>query len=172
MKTSMTKKDLATVAGYTYRRLYDIDRELPAEKKLFVPADDGKYDLPMFVQRWVAYNVENETGNIEDLDEVKAIHERVKIRKTELEVARMEGSLVDVADARKLWGDVAAIVTQNLLHLPSQLAPMLRMMENTETIAHIIDTQIRKRLEIIAETPLPDYAAQEEAESPEEEEEA
>ena len=29
MGVSMTKKELATIAGYTYRRLYDIDRDLP-----------------------------------------------------------------------------------------------------------------------------------------------
>lgn len=155
----LTKKELAQAAGYTYRRLHDIDRDLPKEKKLFVAGEGGKYDLALFVQRWVAYNVDHECADGEDLDAVKARHEVVKTQKTELEVARMRGQLIDVQDVRRLWGDVANTVTQNLLHLPSKLAPQLMMMENQEVIASIIDEGIRNILNTIAETPLPDYAA-------------
>lgn len=156
----MTKKELATIAGYTYRRLYDIDRDLPADKKLFVASEGGnKYDLALFVQRWVEYNVNHETDGIEDLDVVKARHEAVKIEKTELEVARMRGQLIDVQDVKRLWGDIANTVMQNMLHLASKVAPMLRMMDNTEMIANIIDTEMRKSLNDIANTPLPVYAA-------------
>jgi len=159
MAQSMTKKELANIAGYTYRRLHDIDRNLPDNKKLFVESEGGKYDLALFVQRWVKYNVENEAGDEDDLDLVKARHEAVKMQKTELEVDKMRGQLVDVQDVRKLWGDIAATVTQNLLHLPTTLAPQLRMIENQEVISSVIDEGIRRVLNEIADTPLPDYAA-------------
>lgn len=159
MAQSMTKKELANIAGYTYRRLHDIDRDLPDNKKLFVESEGGKYDLALFVQRWVKYNVENEAGDEDDLDLVKARHEAVKMQKTELEVDKMRGQLVDVQDVRKLWGDIAATVTQNLLHLPTTLAPQLRMIENQEVISSVIDEGIRRVLNEIADTPLPDYAA-------------
>ena len=75
MGVSMTKKELATIAGYTYRRLYDIDRDLPEGKKLFVKGEGEKYDLAIFVQKWVEYNVAQETpDDWEDLDLVKAKH--------------------------------------------------------------------------------------------------
>ena len=159
MSVEMTKKELANIAGYTYRRLYDIDRDLPQEKKLFVPGEGGKYDLALFVQRWVEYNVNNETDGIEDLDAVRARHEAVKIEKTELEVARMRGALIDVQDVKRLWGDIANTVMQNMIHLASKVAPMVRMMDNTEMIANVIDTEVRKTLTDIANTPLPTYAA-------------
>lgn len=165
----MTKKELASIAGYSYRRLYDIDRELPQEKKLFVPGEVGnKYDLAMFVKRWVDYNVNNETDSIEDLDVLKARHEAVKIEKTELEVARMRGQLIDVQDVKRLWGDITNTITQNMLHLASKVAPMLRMMDNTEVIANVIDTEMRKVLNDIANTPLPAYAAEDDEEGSEE----
>lgn len=157
----LTKKELAQAAGYTYRRLYDIDRDLPKEKKLFVAGEGGKFDLALFVQRWVAYNVDNECAAAEDLDAVKARHEIVKTQKTELEVARMRGQLIEVQDVRRLWGDVANTVTQNLLHLPSKLSPRLLMLDNQDMIAAILDEGIRGVLNKIAETPLPDYAAEE-----------
>ena len=166
----MTKKELAEVAGYTYRRLYDIDKGQPDNQKLFVESKGGKYDLALFVQRWVRYNVNNETSDIDDLDTVKARHEIVKTQKTELEVAKMRGQLVDVQDVKKLWGDIANTVMQNLIHLPSKLAPQLRMMESQERIAAILDEGIRQVLNEIAETPLPEYAADEPSEDEEDEE--
>lgn len=172
MGISLTKKELATVAGYTYRRLYDIDRDLPEGKKLFVKSEDGKYDLAIFVQKWVDYNVASEVpDDWQDLDLVKAKHEVVKTQKTELEVARMRGQLIDVQDVRRLWGDIANTVMQNLIHLPSKVAPMVQMMDNVEVIASIMDEEIRKILEEIAETPLPDYAAEETEEESEVEDE-
>lgn len=154
----MTKKELAQIAGYTYRRLYDIDRDQAPEKKLFVESEGGKYDLAIFVQRWVEYNVNNEAAEVDDLDTVKAKHEIVKTQKTELEVARMRGQLIDVQDVKRLWGDIANTVMQNLIHIPSKVAPMIRAMDNTEVIADIIGGEIRKALEEIADTPLPTYA--------------
>lgn len=166
----LTKKELATLAGYTYRRLYDIDRDLPQDKKLFVAGEGGKYDLAIFIQRWVEYNIQNaEIDNVEDLETVKARHEVVKTQKTELEVARMRGQLIDVQDCKKLWGDIAETVKQNLMHIADKIAPLLRMMDNTETIASVIRGEIYGVLEAIAETPLPVYAAETEADNEEQE---
>lgn len=152
---TMTKKQLAEVAGYTYRRLHDIDMGLPDGEKLFVKSEDGKYDLAYFVQRWVKYNVNNQTESDKSLDEVKAEHEQVKMRKTELEVMRLEGLLVDVYEVKKLWGDVAHTVMQSMLRLPTLLAPQVAGISSSDTAARIIDKEIRKVLEDIADTPLP-----------------
>ena len=113
------------------------------------------------MQRWVAYKVDEATGDGDDLDEAKAIHERIKTRKTMLEVKRLEGSLVDIGDVRKLWADIANTIMQSMLHLPSTIAPMVTMMDNHEVIARIIDEEIRKVLNMLADTPVPDYAATE-----------
>lgn len=161
MSISLTKKELAEVANYSYRRLHDIDKGLPAEKKLFVAGEGGKYDLALFVQRWVDYNVERQIGDDDDLDAVKARHEAIKMEKTELEVARMRGILVDVQDVRRLWGNVIESTKKNLLQLASRIAPTLLMLNSAEMAASIIDDEIRKALEQIADTPLPDYAARE-----------
>ena len=121
------------------------------------------------MQRWVDYNVNNEASEVDDLDTVKARHEVVKTQKTELEVARMRGQLIDVQDVKRLWGDIANTVMQNMIHLPSKLAPMLLMQDNAEVIADMIGKEIRAALEEIADTPLPTYAAEESSEESEEE---
>lgn len=170
MEKEATKKELAQIAGYTYRRLYDIDLSLPQEKKLFVKGDGGKYDLAVFVQRWVNYNVANEAAD-DDLEAVKAKHEKVKTQKTELEVARMRGQLIDVADVKRLWGDIANALSKNLLHIGSKVAPGLRMLDSTDVIQDIIDREVRTALESVADTPLPDYAEDQTQESEEEDDE-
>ena len=160
MSVEFTKKELASIAGYTYRRLHDIDTGLPANGKLFVKGEGGKYDLAIFVQRWVKYNIDVETADDATLDEVKAIHERVKTRK-----------LVDVQEVCKLWTTVASTVTQNLLRLPSKIAPQVTMMDNVEVISSIIDAEVRDILTNIADTPLPQEAMKESAEETEDEQE-
>lgn len=168
----MTKKELATIVGYSYHRLYDIDKELPENKKLFVNSQDGKYDLAVFVQRWVEYSVSQaDGGGDEDLDTVKARHEVIKAEKTQLEVDRMRGQLIDVADVKKLWGDIASTVSTNFCHLPSKIAPMLVMLDNVDIISGILDAEIRTVLNAIADTPLPEYAADEAKEEDEDDEE-
>lgn len=166
----LTKKELASIAGYTYRRLHDIDMGLPEGGKLFVKGEGGKYDLALFVQRWVQYNVDNETDAEQSLDDAKTRHEIIKTRKTELEVARLEGRLVDVYDIRKLWGTIASTVMQNLIRLPSKVAPRLIMMNNVDLISGILDEEIRTVLTDIAETPLPEDAATESNEEESDEE--
>ena len=76
-----------------------------------------------------------------------------------------------MTDVWRLWGDIANTVMQNLIHLPSKIAPMVQMMDNVEVIASIIDEEIRKILEEIAETPLPEYAAEDTEEESEGEDE-
>lgn len=157
----MSRKELAELTGLTYRQVFNINKKLSEEddgKALFVQGEDGKKcDLAVFVQRWVNYNAEKASAACEDLDAVKAQHETVKMRKTQLEVERMEGALVDVQEVRRLWGDIANTVMQGMLHLPSTLSPMVRGLENIEVITNVIDTEIRKTLELLSETPLPAY---------------
>lgn len=166
----LTKKELATIAGYTYRRLHDIDMSLPENGKLFVKGEGGKYDLALFVQRWVKYNVDNETDTEQSLDDAKMRHELVKTRKTELEVAKLEGRLVDVYEIRRIWGGVANTIMQNMIRLPSKVAPRLIMVGNVDLISGILDEEIRTVLNGIADTPLPAEAAEETSEEEDDEE--
>jgi len=155
---TMTREQLAELAGYSYRQLYNIDKELAEDKKLFVKGEGKKCDLALFVRRWAQYNADKAAGDGKDLEEVKAAHERVKTRKTELEVARLEGSLVEVDDVRRLWEGICHQIMQGMLHLPTTIAPMVLMMDNQEAVTGIIDAEIRKVLRALAESPVPEYA--------------
>lgn len=154
-----TKVQISAISGYSDKQLNRIDKSLPEDGKLFVKSKDGKYDLAIFVQRWVKYRIEREySDDYTDLDLVKAKHEVVKTKKTELEVARLKGQLIDVQDVKQIWGDVLTPIVQNITNLPKKLAPLTASMDNAEIIASIWDEEIRKIFEDAAEAPLPDYA--------------
>lgn len=162
MAIYLMQKELAELVGKTDRQIRNIDKEQEDGKRLLVKGDGGKYDASVFVQRWVNLQIDKVTEGMEDLDAVKARHEIVKTEKTTLEVQKMRGELLDVTDVRKAWGDIANTVMQSMIHLPSTLAPMLRGLDNVEVIGSIIDAEIRRVLNGIADTPLPDYAVKSE----------
>lgn len=162
MNMDLTKKELATAAGYSYRRLFDIDAGLPPDKKLFVPSADGKYDLTAFIQRWVQYNIDKDAPAILSLDEAKARHEQIKIQKTELEVGKLRGELVDKEQMHNIWATAINALVQNLMRLPGLLAPQVHMIDNQELIAGIIENEIRNVLTSYATTPLPEETEAEE----------
>lgn len=170
MGWALTKKELATVAGYSYRRLHDIDMEQPKDKKLFVKSAENpnKYDLATFVQRWCAYNKDTVEEESEALSVVKAQHERVKKEKTEIEVARMKGEYVEIHEVQRLWGNLATIVRSRFVNLARKVAPSLVMIDNPERIEEIIDRDVRDALTMIANTPLP---GEENYQTPDEEDE-
>lgn len=174
MSIGMTKKELASLAGYTYRRLYDIDKSLPEDKKLFVQVtkEDGsraeRCDASLFVQRWVEYRLggEKQDGS-SDLNKVRAAHEEIKKRKTELEVEKMEGLMVPIAQVRTTWAQIAHTAVQSLMALPGRLAQRLVEMESAEAIGGIIEQEVRAVLTQLAENG-ESYAEQAEAEDAEE----
>lgn len=167
MAITLKQKELAELVGLTDRHIRRIDQTLEADDKLLVKAEDGRFDAAVFVQRYLAMKIREVTDGMDDLDAVKARHEIVKTEKTQLEVARMRGELLDFRDVRKAWGDIANSVMQAMMNIPGQVAPVIRGMESVEMISGILDGEIRRALENLSDSPLPAYAM----EMPEAEEE-
>ncbi len=167
MALALTKKELATLAGYSYRRLFDIDAALPREQKLFVrsEADEKKFDVALFVQRWVQYNTRMSEEESEELSAIKARHEAVKMEKTRIEVARMKGEYVSINALAPIWSEIAATVSERFNHLADKLAPSLVMIGDPDIIRGIIEREVRDAMSLMKTMPLPgDAEAAEEAE--------
>lgn len=150
---AMRGTELAELAGLSRRRIDQINAELPAEAKLLVKCEGG-YDAAHFVKKWVAYNVSKaKPEKALDLEEEKALHERSKREKTDIQISILKGDLVSMADATRAFVDVASSVRQRLCGLPAKLAVGLVMMEDPEEIQDKIDKEIRDTLTMLAETP-------------------
>ena len=160
MAVHLTQKELAELIGKTDRHLRRLDEAQEPDKKFLGKTEDGKYDAATFVQRWCDAQVNKIAESLGDLDAIKAKHEIVKTEKTQLEVAKMRGELLDFRDVRKAWGDIANTTMRSLLNVPGQVAPIIRGMDDLEMISNAIDGEIRQALEAIANTPLPSYATE------------
>ncbi len=168
---ALTKEELARVAGYSYRRLFDIDAGLPKEKKLFVRSedDDKKYDLSLFVQRWVAYNSQISEEESEELSAIKAKHEAVKMEKTKIEVSRLKGEYVSISELAPLWTQIAATVNERFNALATKVAPSLVMIGDPDIIEEIIEREVRDAQSLLSSMPRPE-AEDTDEEKPEEKE--
>lgn len=146
---SMYIKELAQLVGLTPRRLYQINEELDEDKKLFVrDSADKKADLATFVRRWVAYRESLVRGAGEmTLEEAKTRHEIIKTEKTRYEVKRLLGEYVPAGDVIALGQEIVGGVKNNLLHIPSTLAPVLCTMDDAEEIESVLTQAIREALE-------------------------
>ena len=156
---ALTKKELASISGRTYQWLYKIDLALPKDEKLFVSSETNpkKYDLALFVQRWVDYNV-SQAGGGEDSEElvtIKAQHEKVKKEKTELEVARMKAEMVSIQEVHQLWCNLTGLIRNRFVRLGHKVAPSLTQQESAEKIAEVIDREVRDALALLAKEPAP-----------------
>lgn len=172
MAITLKQKELAELVGLTDRHIRRIDQTLDPDEKLLVKAEDGRFDAAVFVQRYLAMKIREVTEGMDNLDAVKARHEIVKTEKTQLEVAKMRGELLDYRDVRKAWGDIVHAVTQAMMNIPGQVAPVIRGMESVEMIAGILDGEIRRGLENLADSSLPAYAVEAPEEKTDEEENA
>lgn len=157
MEKALTKKELASIAGYTYQRLHTIDMALPANEKLFVKSEEDpkKYDLATFVQRWVNYNKAASEQESEELSAVKARHELVKMEKTQIEVDRLKNELVSVSELAPLWSQIAAQVSDRFNNLAAKLAPSLVMIADADIIEAAIEREVRDAQSLLSGMPLP-----------------
>lgn len=160
MNLALTKKELASLAGYSYRRLHDIDAALPSNQKLFVKseADEKKFDLALFVQRWVAYNAQITEEESEELSSIKAKHEAVKMEKTKIEVSKLKGEYVSITELAPIWSQISATVAERFNSLPSKLAPSLVMIGDPDIIEEAIEREVRDAQSLLSSMPLPDAA--------------
>jgi len=158
MGIALTKKELASIAGYTYQRLHTIDMALPEKEKLFVKseANDKKFDLAIFVQRWVAYNKQAAEEESEELSTIKARHEAVKMQKTQIEVDRLRGEYVSIAELAPVWSQIAATVADRFNNMAMKLAPSLVMIADAEIIEAAIEREVRDALNLLSSMPMPE----------------
>lgn len=153
MELEMTQQKLAAMVGYSTRQLFNIDKELPDERKLFVKGIGGKFLLDMFVQHWVAYQVDKAQTGGEDLEALKAIHEKVKIERSRVELDKLKEELLDAHEVKRAWIDAATRCRQRMMEIPARVAPQLVGETDEKRVNRIIDGEIRAALTLIADEP-------------------
>lgn len=144
---------LTGIFGLSDRRV----RQL-AEEGIIVRAAKGRYKLVDSVKNYIlslklaaeGNNVDNPDGEL-DIDEEKALHERVKRHISELKLQTMKGELHKGEDVEKVMVDMLTSFKTRILNIPSKVAPVL---EDRDT-AYIKDRLTMEVTEALEE--LKDY---------------
>ena len=146
---------LANCLGITPRRV-----QLLAKQGAVVKLRRGVYDLEKSVQSYITYKLESleESQEQKSLDEIRADHERWKMRKTQLAVQLLEGKLHRAEDVERVWTKSAAAVRSRLLGIPVKASPQVAGMEDTGEIQQVLQREVAEALNEIAGYDPADFA--------------
>jgi len=139
---------LEKVIGVSDRRI----RQL-AEENIIIRAAKGRYKFVESVTNYIltlkvqadANNAESLDGEI-DLEEEKAIHERVKRHISELKLQTMRGELHKSEDVERVMMDMLASVRAKLLSMPTKLAPILVSRNDIDFVRNTINREVMEAL--------------------------
>ena len=152
----VSTEQLANCLGITTRRV-----QLLAKESVVLKLRRGTYDLEKSVQGYITYKVESleQSQEQKSLDEIRADHERWKMRKTQLAVRLMEGKLHRAEDVERVWTQSAAAVRSRLLGIPVKAAPQVVGMEDAGEVQKILQREVAEALNEIAAYDPADFAA-------------
>ena len=90
-------------------------------------------------------------GGTISLAEAQLRHELAKATKTEFEVAKLKGTLVDAYEAACAWGTMITSARNRALLIPSKIAPKVAAVSDVVSCQEILDREIRSFLTELSE---------------------
>ena len=157
----VTDIDSTTVSAAVLGNIFSVtDRRIRqmAEEGIIVRAAKGRYKLVESLKNYtLALKLAAEGANTDDpdgeinIDEEKALHERIKRHISELKLQVMKGDLHKAEDVERVMMDMLAAFKTRLMNIPSKVAPAL---ENRDA-AYIKDRLTKEVIEALNE--LKDY---------------
>lgn len=145
MSRQINAKQLAEILGISERRV----NQLVTEEGILTREPNGKFN----VQENVFKYFENKfrPGQEDELEIEKTLHERAKRKKTELQLALMEGRVHDAEDVERVMMDMLISFKSKIRALPVKIAPQINTNMNVAQIAELITTEIDSTLEELSE---------------------
>lgn len=142
--------EVAEFLDITTRRVYQL-----VKAEIIDRLPDGKFDLKDVSEKY--YEFKFGSGS-RDLNQVKAEHEEVKKRISELKLAKMEGKLHEADDVELIMTNMLVTFRNRILSIPSKLAPQLIGMKNIGKISDLIERELRDALNELSEYDLALFA--------------
>lgn len=148
-------KTLAECLGLTRQSLQRLTGD-----GIIVRVRRGVYDLGASVRGYIEYKLTaaKDGAASQSLESVKADHELLKMRKTELSVRLMEGKLHRAEDVERVMTQCAATVKSKMLAIPIKVSPEIAGLEDPARIQKILQREVADALNEVAEYDPADYA--------------
>jgi phage terminase Nu1 subunit (DNA packaging protein) len=143
---------LANILDITDRRV----RQL-VDEGILTKVKNGSYELIPTLKKYLLYIKTKSDNKIDgshsdkDYLEEKTMHERVKRKIAELELAQMEGKLHASEDIEREMTKMLAAFRAKILAIPSKLAPQLIAQSEISIIENILETEVYNALSELAE---------------------
>lgn len=143
---------LANILDVTDRRV----RQL-VDEGILTKVKNGSYELIPTLKKYLLYIKTKSDNQIDgshsekDYMTEKTIHERVKRKIAELELAQMEGKLHDSADIEREMAKMLAAFRAKILAIPSKLAPQLIAQSEISIIESILENEVYNALSELSE---------------------
>lgn len=135
---------LEKMIGVTDRRI----RQL-ADEGVLIRAAKGRYKLMDSIRNYIlSQKIRAEAASAEtledelDLEEEKAIHERVKRYISELKLQTMKGELHKAEDVERVMTDMLVSIKTKLLSMPTKLAPILVSRNDIDFIRSAVNREV------------------------------
>ncbi|WP_024346574.1 hypothetical protein [Lacrimispora indolis] len=118
---------LGSIFGVTDRRIRQM-----AEEGIIARVSKGRYNLVESLKNYIlslklavdSNSGESPDGEL-DIDEEKALHERVKRHISELKLQTMKGELHKAEDVEAVMSDMLSAFKTRMMNIPSKTAPVL-----------------------------------------------
>ena len=149
----VTEAELSEILGLSDRRV-----RVLAKDGIIIKTKPARYDLKKSVSGYIAYIKDTKKEEKQGIDKVKLareaeglLHDKLKKRKTELQILQLEKEMLFTKDVIEMWTDFAAMVKAKLLNIPTKLAPQLVGMEDATVIKKAIGAEVAEALNEIAD---------------------
>ena len=149
----VTESELAETLGLSDRRI-----RVLANDGIIFKTKPGRYDLKKSVNGYINYIRDTKKEEKQGIDKIKLareaeglMHDKLKKRKTELQILQMEKELLFTKDVISMWTDFATMVKSKLLNIPTKLAPQLTGIDDTLVIKKAITAEVTEALNEIAD---------------------
>ena len=149
-KIIVNDKELAEYLGVSDRRVRQLVQAEEGKDPICVRVGTGnKFDLKQSVRNYIKFK--DETADKLDLatKAERLKHEKLKQRKTDLQVKEMEKKLHKASDVERIWNGIVLGAKAKLLALPTSIAPQLVAIEDQKEIQSILRKTIKQALEDI-----------------------
>lgn len=149
----VTEAELCEYLNLSGRRIRTL-----ATESVVVKTKAGRYDLKKSVSGYVDFIKDTKKEEKQGIDKVKLareaeglMHDKLKKRKTELQVMQLEKTMLLTEDVIDMWTDFATMVKSKLLNIPTKLAPQLIGIDDVNIIKKAIATEVSEALNEIAD---------------------
>ena len=153
----VTELELSDYFGVSDRRIRQMSKE-----GIAVKVGRGTYDLKRSVKNYINSlkkgGSEDPMGKLKLAREAESLtHERLKKRKTELQVLEIEKHLLRTDDVESIWNTMIFAAKSKITTIPTKVAPVLVGIEDAKEIQSILKREIGESLNEISNFNIEDF---------------